>query len=281
MAFDLAKLHPSDRYAVAGEQVPDDLAPLDVNAGRHVPRLVRDYLRLSAADQAAFRARLEALPQLDRTVPVAMPPAHHFYLGSQEPGAVVMRLLGNRNLGWTCIASLLHTLTGRYWTTDAYGEVGRGRKELTADLLGDLGTLLDIEPDVLADLTGIPHVPQDGHGVASLIWDLRRLSFDQLYALAETISTGDDWELHRLISEEHERDVAAKLAAARAEAVERFKEPFDIEKVLELYTPYDQYRHPAPLDQLARSYEQSYYLSCREMVSLAEFADYLRRADMG
>lgn len=91
----------------------------------------------------------------------------------------------------------------------------------------------------------------------------------------------DDWELFARIKAEHERDVAEKLAAAKAEAAERGKEPFDVEKVLAMYTPYDQYRYPAPLDEVAHQMERSYYLTSREMMTLAEFVDHLRRADMG
>ena len=90
-----------------------------------------------------------------------------------------------------------------------------------------------------------------------------------------------DWELFHRIKAEHERDVAEKLAAAKAAAAERGKEPFDVEKVLAMYTPYDQYRYPAPLDEVRRTMERSYYLSSPEIMTLAEFAEYLQRADMG
>lgn len=91
----------------------------------------------------------------------------------------------------------------------------------------------------------------------------------------------DDWELFDRIKAEVERDVAEKLTAARADAAARGKEPFDLEKVLEIYTPYDQYRHPAPLDELRRYHERSYYLTNRETMTLAEYAEHLRRADLG
>jgi hypothetical protein len=91
----------------------------------------------------------------------------------------------------------------------------------------------------------------------------------------------DDWELFERIKAETERETAAKLAAAKAEAAERGKEPFDVEKMLALYEPYDQYRYPAPLDELSRHHERSYYLTSRELMTIAEYADYLRRADMG
>lgn len=87
--------------------------------------------------------------------------------------------------------------------------------------------------------------------------------------------TDDGWELFDRTKAEHERDVAEKLATAKADAAERGKEPFDVEKVLAMY------RHPAPLEELRRTMERSYYLSSPQMMTLAEFVDHLRRADMG
>ena len=91
----------------------------------------------------------------------------------------------------------------------------------------------------------------------------------------------DDRELFERIKAENERETAEKLAAAKAEAAERGKEPFDVNKMLELYEPYDQYRYPAPLDELSRYHERSYYLTSRELMTIAEYTDHLRRADMG
>ncbi|WP_086669223.1 hypothetical protein [Lentzea kentuckyensis] len=91
----------------------------------------------------------------------------------------------------------------------------------------------------------------------------------------------DDRELFERIKAETEQATAAKLAAAKAEAAERGKEPFDINKMLALYEPYDQYRYPAPLDELSRYHERAYYLTSRELMTLAEYTDHLRRADMG
>lgn len=93
--------------------------------------------------------------------------------------------------------------------------------------------------------------------------------------------TRDDWELFDRIKADVERDVAEKLAAAKADAAERGKEPFDVVKLLQLYTPYAQYRYPEALDSLGRNLERSYYLTSPELMTLAAFADYLRRADLG
>jgi hypothetical protein len=186
--FDLTRLHPSDRFAAAGEPVPDDLAPLDVGAGIPVYRIVREFLERPPDEQAAFRARLAGLPQQKRTAPARMPTAHHFYATSPESGAVVMRLLGNRNLSWAGIAHLDLMLSGRYWSAATYGGVGLGRKALTPEMLGDFGMMLNIPAEDLAELTGItPVLHRPDPGVASLIWDLRRLTSEQVHELFEAL----------------------------------------------------------------------------------------------
>ncbi|MFI6095235.1 hypothetical protein ACIA8G_06780 [Lentzea sp. NPDC051213] len=96
-----------------------------------------------------------------------------------------------------------------------------------------------------------------------------------------TEERGGDWELFDRINAENARKTAIKLAAAKAEAAETGKEPFDVEKVLAIYVPYDQYRYPAPIDELGSQLEYSYYLTCPEIMTIAEFADYLYRADLG
>jgi hypothetical protein len=110
-----------------------------------------------------------------------------------------------------------------------------------------------------------------------------RVTVRSLDGQIETVVTdrGGDWEDFDRINAENERKTREKLAAAKAEAAERGKEPFDVVQMLALYEPYDQYRYPAPLDELGRYHERSYYLTSPEIMTLAEYADYLRRADMG
>ncbi len=110
-----------------------------------------------------------------------------------------------------------------------------------------------------------------------------RVTVRSLGGQIETVVTdrGGDWEVLDRIHAENERKTREKLAAAKAEAAERGKEPFDVVKMLALYEPYDQYRYPAPLDELGHYHERSYYLTSPEIMTLAEYADYLRSADMG
>ncbi|HEX5116738.1 MAG TPA: hypothetical protein VFW65_16205 [Pseudonocardiaceae bacterium] len=173
-------LHAGDLFAIAAVPVPDDLTPVDPNAGRWVPRLVRDALSLAPRQRGELRHRVASLPQQER--PARPPRAHPHDPAGFAPGAVVLRLLGNRNLGWTDIARMSADVTGRYWSAATYGQVGMGREPLTPDLLIDFSTLLDIPVDDLAALAGSTPVgePPAALGVAELIWDVRRLTADQV-----------------------------------------------------------------------------------------------------
>ncbi|MFI6405970.1 hypothetical protein [Streptomyces sp. NPDC050548] len=95
-------------------------------------------------------------------------------------------MIGNRNLNWSGTAKTFLCLTGRYWSAATYGMVGHGLKELTPDLLVDFGTVLGVPVDTLSVLTGIdvpdgtpPQKPASAD-VAELIWDVRRLTADQV-----------------------------------------------------------------------------------------------------
>lgn len=103
-----------------------------------------------------------------------------------------MRMIRNRNLGWTATARTFLVLTGRYWSAATYGGVGHGRKPLTPDLLADFAALLDVPAADLATLTGVP-LPATSTspnpaltGVSELIWDVRRLTASQLQQVVDT-----------------------------------------------------------------------------------------------
>ncbi|MCX5357220.1 hypothetical protein OG864_00255 [Streptomyces sp. NBC_00124] len=145
-----------------------------------MPRDQRDRLRWLA----------QALPQERRTQPAPEPRAHLQY--PPGPGGLLMRLLANRNLGWSAGAQTFLPLTGRYWSAATYGQVGHGRIELTPDLLADYAIVLGIRADDLAALTDVK-LPdrtappsQVAVDVTGLIWDVRRLTLDQIQHLCDT-----------------------------------------------------------------------------------------------
>lgn len=131
------------------------LAPLDPGARGQIVQIVQEYLRCRGRGRTSCVQSSRHCPR--RNAP--NPGAHDHYATSVEPGAVVMRLLANRNLGWTDIAKIVYRVTGRYWSAATYGGVGVGRVELTPDLLGDLGVLLNIPTEDLAALTGTTPTP--------------------------------------------------------------------------------------------------------------------------
>lgn len=179
------RLHVADLFVIAGVAVPEELAPLDANARVWVRRLVGRAVYLSPEHRRRLLRLVRSLPQWDRTQPVPPPQKREQY----EPGfgAVLVRMLGNRNLDWSGGVWALGLLTRHlYLSAATIGMVGHGRKELTPDLLVGFATVLGIPADDLAAITGIepagdisPPNPAAAE-VAELIWEVRRLTADQV-----------------------------------------------------------------------------------------------------
>ncbi|SDH79420.1 hypothetical protein SAMN05421869_103266 [Nonomuraea jiangxiensis] len=100
-------------------------------------------------------------------------------------------MLANRNLKWVNTAKCLLCLTGLGLAGSTIGQIGRGVKPLSPDLLARLATVLGIPADDLAAVTGIslPDNPPPTHPAATelagLIWDVRRLTSDQVRCLRD------------------------------------------------------------------------------------------------
>ncbi|WP_331744947.1 hypothetical protein [Kitasatospora sp. NBC_01300] len=177
-------LHTADLFAIAGVDVPDDLAPVDTKAGLHVPSLVQHVVTLSSEQRDAVRQFVASLPQEGHVQPVLELRAYERYPAS--PGAVLMCLARNRNLGWSAIAKTFYVVTGRCWSASTYGGVGCGTVPLTPGLLADFSAVLDVSFDDLTALTGVAlpdvsSIPEPtAVGVAELLWAVRRLTGTQL-----------------------------------------------------------------------------------------------------
>lgn len=177
-------LHAADLFVIAGAEVPDDLAPLDANAKPLIPGLLTQARHLPTEQRRRLRHFVRTLPQQDRTQPV--PPPRPWEQYPPGIGAVLVRLLHNRNLDWTTAVRVLAELTGLGLSAATIGVIGRGRKELTPGLLTDLATVLGIPATTLATLANI-ELPADNPqpdpataDIAELIWDIRNLTADQL-----------------------------------------------------------------------------------------------------
>jgi transcriptional regulator with XRE-family HTH domain len=177
------RLHSADLFVIAGLAVPDDLAPLDPDAwglskliwtAGWLPGQVPRLLTLA-----------RSLPQQPRTKPVPPPPAHHRY--PQGPGALLLKLLHNRNLTWTESVTVLYNLGGvGPWSAATVGAVGRGRKELSPELVAGFAAVVGIPARDLAVLVGADRADEVvttlpvGTDTTDLIWEARRLTAAQL-----------------------------------------------------------------------------------------------------
>jgi hypothetical protein len=186
---ELFGLHVSDMYAIAGQDVPDDLAPRDDTGGVTVVLWELIYIPRAAADLGRL---IRSLPEsAEPRRPRRPKPAHRNY--PDGPGALVVRLLENRGLSWTAQAKALFGLGGRpALSGSTIGMIARGNKELIADLLVGFGGAIDIPIGDLGALTGVDvsgdHRPvhPDAAEAARVLWDGRRL-------------TGAQWsEVHRM-----------------------------------------------------------------------------------
>ncbi|WP_433464741.1 hypothetical protein [Spirillospora sp. CA-128828] len=180
------ELHKADLFAMAGQKVPDGLAPLDASARRYIDHLVGYAICLPADQRSELRRLVRELPQMPRRDPYV--PRKWFDPRKAGFGALVANMLyANRNLAWGNAAkALAYCSNGRmYVSAVTVVMIGEGRVELTPDRLADLSTLIDMPAGALAAITGIPlpdgSPPEDpaAADTAALLWDVRRLSAEQ------------------------------------------------------------------------------------------------------
>jgi transcriptional regulator with XRE-family HTH domain len=185
-------LHAADLFVIAGVPVPEEMAPLDSRAGALVPVLAQYAVGLSRESRRRLLEIVRSLPQHDRTQPVPEPKVYERYPSGF--GGMLLRMLGNRNLNlWNSAAALARLTGGRvYLSASTVGLVGRGRKEITPDLLGGFAIVLGMPTDDLAALGEIEIAEEHSSSAnpaladaAELIWELRRLTAEQVRQLRD------------------------------------------------------------------------------------------------
>ncbi|MEV0494892.1 hypothetical protein [Streptomyces atratus] len=179
--------HTVDLIILAGQAVPDDMAPLDAGAERWAPYIVMDAARLPVTARRELLQLIRSLPQEKRLsvfAPKRLAPL-------ADPGGSVIRMLQYRNLSWTGMGKTLAVVTPTHLSASTYGVIGSGRKELTPRLVIDFAALLGIDAQELAVLTGVylcevppPPAPQ-AVDAAALLWEARRLSAAQARHVSE------------------------------------------------------------------------------------------------
>lgn len=190
-------LHTVDFFVMSGLPVPDDLAPVDAKAGPAVVTLVKRATRLGGEQRHRLREYVRSLPQQVRAQNAQTLPAYEQY--EPSPGAMVVRMLRARNLDWSSSARILFELAGvGPLSASTVGAIGHGRQELTPELIVGIATLLAVPADDLAALTkieladGTPPVGSEENEIGELIWDVRRLTADQIRQVSDTAAESID-----------------------------------------------------------------------------------------
>ncbi|WP_406494135.1 hypothetical protein OG936_10630 [Streptomyces sp. NBC_00846] len=173
-----------DLFLVAGLAIPDDALLFDEEAGRELPQLVQRALRLPASDRQRLRDFAQSLAEVS---PQSVPPKRQRPYEQYPPGfgSLLVRMLALRNLGWSSAAKVMYLMSGVYLSAATIGAVGRGVKELDAELLNGFAVVLGIPVAVLASLTGV-HQTAGRRGspenvdTAALLWEVRHLTAAQV-----------------------------------------------------------------------------------------------------
>jgi hypothetical protein len=183
-------LHRSDLFVIAGRPVPGDLAPLDATAASAIGSLAWSLTYLPGAIAELHRL-VQAMPRLPRP-PKSRPSTPTRQQYPDCAGALVVRLLHNRNLDWTQTARYLFGLgNGALLSASTIGLIAHGRKALSPELLTGFVACLDLSSRDLSALTGIdltsagPPVHPDAAQAAALIWNARYLTAGQLRQVQE------------------------------------------------------------------------------------------------
>lgn len=178
-------LHSPDLFVIAGMRVPDDLAPLDSQAGWLAGQIASRATHLPPEGRSTLLEFVRSLPQAAR--PQAPPSPQPYEVYPPGFGGMLMGMLRNRNLALWDSAKVIANLTGGriYRSPSAFRLMGLGRNEVTPDLLGGISAVLDIPYCDLAVLGEISFLAADlavdsaVDDAAALIWESRRLTIAQ------------------------------------------------------------------------------------------------------
>jgi hypothetical protein len=175
---------PADLFVLAGQDLPDDLAPTDPEADPG--RIAWHYVRVPLA-RPILLAAARTMPQQPLVGPLP-PPLRPF--PADKAGGLIGRLLHYRNLKGISAAELLLLSGGPYLAMSTVRRIVLGDKALDPQLVtgfarflgipvGDLAALCDVH---LAEETPAPAYCD---GLAELMWEGRRLTVQQIRELVE------------------------------------------------------------------------------------------------
>jgi len=183
-------IHKADLLAIAWEDVPEDLAPLDRRAGgMSLYHLAGHAARLTPGQVGELRARVRRMPQEQR--PQLPPPPWASRQPRRTPSGTLLRLFANRNLA-TSAGYAIWAMSGRVLSGITPAAQGYRGKKLTREELADYISVLDISAADMSIVTGVDlsaQVPGRLPGTAEtarLMWDVRRLTVDQVRDVCQT-----------------------------------------------------------------------------------------------
>lgn len=169
--------HVEDLFVIADVPVPEELTPLDPQAGEILPTLTRVLKTLPHEQRLRIRQLVEELPQEPR--PRGDPsPRRYFSPAEGGWGAVLLTMLrGNRNFCGDTAYAMLELTSGRmYLSESTYFYFGLGRIPLRPDWVLCISAALGMPADELAAMTGIglPGEPLENAALISEVADLLR-----------------------------------------------------------------------------------------------------------
>jgi hypothetical protein len=182
--------HTADMFVIAGLAVPQDLASAWPTSPWDVGSVVKLAMRMSPALRNRLDELVRSLPVQSRTEPV---PADDYPEG---PGALMLRLLRNRNIGPYNAHILAMVGGGPYVSNATMAMLGPGEIVITPPYVTGFAHLVGYAPDDMAALAGLGPVVEDAPvhpasaELAALAWNARRLTSDQLKHVVAAANEG-------------------------------------------------------------------------------------------
>jgi hypothetical protein len=173
-------LHTADLFVIAGLAVPLDLAPAHTTVSRDVGKIVRSATRMDADQRGRWEEVVRSLPV---RLPAALGPTDDL---PESPGALLIRLLGNRNIRPHNGRIVRDVGGGPYVSDSTIWSLGAGRVPITPRYVTAFAHLLGYPPDVMVAVTGVGPVISDlpvhpaSGDLAALAWRARRLDEEQI-----------------------------------------------------------------------------------------------------
>ena len=176
-------IHTADLFVIAGLPVPDELASAWPTSPWDVGSIVRHVVRMDADQRRQLEALVKSLPAQPR---IGSAPSDDY---PDAPGALLLRLLRNRNIRPYNARILKEIGDGPYVSDSTVVGLGRGTVVITPQYVTAFAHLLGYPPSEMVALTGIGPVVKDARihpasvEIAAMAWQARRFSSEQLSAV--------------------------------------------------------------------------------------------------